>query len=372
MRKFLTFIFLFATFTLAFASTSSECRLKMQRTAQDYQQFVGKSIVILEPLRENFTSSVKFSGQYNTEYEIVKVESSEIEKYGSLEINTTLSLQAKGQKKIVKYSFSNKSIYAETQSSDIDIILLDKLAELRQVNIGRNISDERFKASYVIQDVFIDIYKPVPDPISWSYSDYCIVKNNANGETLKVNLHNLIPECYKKELEGNYSYFLTKVSRPDEIKDSKEIVNNKGVSCYSDELINIIFTGKPKEINFIMNNSSDKTIKLLWEEAVFVDGDGSSSKITHNGVKLIDRENQLPPTTIISGAKIEDTITPSKNIRWVEDSKNWFVGYIIPIDNSKTSKSIRIMLPLFYNNKTLEYVFTFDIKYVFAHPELLR
>ena len=150
--------------------------------------------------------------------------------------------------------------------------------------------------------------------------------------------------------------------------------DDKKVSKFSyvDNVIDILIFGSNKQFNFILKNVSDNSIKVVWDEAVFVNFDGSTSKVMHLGTKYSQREGSQPATTIIKDAKIEDLAAPNCNVRYSDALKDWVIDSMYPSTPAQTPGQLRLMLPIQIKEVINEYIFVFDVKYVYNHPELLN
>lgn len=92
----------------------------------------------------------------------------------------------------------------------------------------------------------------------------------------------------------------------------------------------------------------------------------------HKGVKYSEREASQPSSTILRGAVLDDVAIPTHNIEYSKLLKDWFVSSMYPDIQINESKQVQLMLPIQIKDVVNEYVFVFEIKRVFAHPELLR
>ena len=120
---------------------------------------------------------------------------------------------------------------------------------------------------------------------------------------------------------------LTKVEKPSNsaVRYGKTTsVTDKGITKYSyeDNFIDILIFAGSTQFNFILKNISDNTLKVVWNEAVFVDVDGSTSKVMHSGIKYSQREADQPASTIIKGAKLEDLAAPTDKVYYSDILKD--------------------------------------------------
>ena len=96
----------------------------------------------------------------------------------------------------------------------------------------------------------------------------------------------------------------------------------------------------------------------------------------HKGTKFAERNDSQPATTIIKNAKWEDTVTPNHLIYYREASKytegGWSKHSMYPRDKGLDPGQVMLMLPIQIKDVINEYVFVFDVKYIFEHPERLN
>ena len=153
-------------------------------------------------------------------------------------------------------------------------------------------------------------------------------------------------------------------------------------SLYEWQEIEALELGNKKidELRKEINNINIQMIKfsllgetiLEWNEAVFVDYDGSTSKIMHLGTKYSQKDGDQPASTVIKGAKIEDVAVPTVNVRYSDLLKDWVTDSMYPSDPGKEPGQLRLMLPIQLKEVINEYIFVFDVKYVFKYPERLN
>jgi len=173
--------------------------------------------------------------------------------------------------------------------------------------------------------------------------------------------------------KGSYVLKLTNVEldgssvgkvKIDSIKPSQLIMY---VNNYSDSLIDGSFKWSTSSIEFELTNKSKKTIKVIWNDAAYIDYNKNTGKVMHAGVKYIDRNYDQPATSIISEAKITDLVTPTGNVFYRSGSYGgWDKNPLLPSVGKKeekllVGKKVKILLPILYGSKQLDYVFTFDI-----------
>lgn len=180
---------------------------------------------------------------------------------------------------------------------------------------------------------------------------------------------------------GSYDISLDSVELPEDssiefgnskIIELKEDGENKYV--YEDDMIKVLWLPLSSQFSFTLENKTTHSIKLIWDETVYVDENGSSSRVLHSGVKYIDRNNSQPSSIVIKKGRIDDLIVPTDNIYYVsgqyggwrtaplfkntaytEDELNALVKMNI-------GKSVKIYLPIEIEGIINEYIFSFIVK----------
>lgn len=181
--------------------------------------------------------------------------------------------------------------------------------------------------------------------------------------------------------QGFYNVELQNVERPENAKErysESKIVNfeeeGKTKYSYEDDMIKIVWLPLSTQFGFTLQNKTDHSIKIIWDEAVYVDPNGSSGRVMHAGVKYIDRNNPQPPTVIVKNANIDDMIVPTDNIYYVSGQYGgWRTKPMLPnrantqeelnaLTQQYIGKEVRVLLPLEIQGTVNEYIFTFKVE----------
>jgi hypothetical protein len=110
-------------------------------------------------------------------------------------------------------------------------------------------------------------------------------------------------------------------------------------------------------IGLEFRNTSDDVIELAWDQSVYIDEDGNSSRLIKGNVNLAEKDRPQPNTVIPPGAKLQETVFPVDHITQVDGK--WKQIPILPetahlIDPELARKrsldraSMRIPEPLVY------------------------
>ena len=182
---------------------------------------------------------------------------------------------------------------------------------------------------------------------------------------------------------AHYDIGLYTVERPAQARErygeSKIMkVQEEGVEKYyfEDEMVKIIWIPTPFQISFILTNKTSHSIKILWDEAAYVDENGVSHRVMHSGVKYIDRNNPQPPTVVVRKGTVSDLVFPTDYVYyasgkyggWRETPLFPNSGYDIEELKEKAEKyvgkTLQVLLPLQIEGVVNEYIFSFKINSV--------
>lgn len=243
-------------------------------------------------------------------------------------------------------------------------------------DLGKVFTNPKYNCSYTVVNVF--------KKSDWSYTlhkredtKFYTVKNSIDGKTKDVKASSARIDAFKYDDSGRFNATLTKVEKPSNssIRYGKTTsVTEKDITKYSyvDNFIDILIFASNKQFNFILKNVSPNTIKVVWNEAVFVDVDGSTSKVMHSGIKYSQREGDQPASTIIKGAKLEDLAAPTDKVYYSDAAKEWTSKSLFSSAKTKEKgQTLRLMLPIQVKEVVNEYIFEFTLNYEYTHPEYL-
>jgi hypothetical protein len=178
-------------------------------------------------------------------------------------------------------------------------------------------------------------------------------------------------------ISGSYDIVLNEVERPENTKErygESTIITleEEGTTKYSyeDELIRIVWLPGSTKFSFLLENKSTHSIRIIWDEAVYVDKDGSSGRVMHSGVKYSERNNSQPPTVIVKNSNITDIIVPSDYVYY---DRYWTTNDLFPtyaaskekleeMNQKYIGKTVKILLPLQIQDTVNEYLFSFIIQ----------
>lgn len=174
-----------------------------------------------------------------------------------------------------------------------------------------------------------------------------------------------------------YDISLHAVERPADAKrrygeQTITTIEEEGIQKYffEDEMVKILWLPTASDINFTLTNKTNHSIKIIWDEAAFVDEEGHSHRIIHSGVKFIDKNNPQPPSVIVRNATISDLILSADNIHYAEGWRKEPIFQTKVFDTTQSieqkaktyiGKTYQVLLPLEIEGVTNEYIFTFQV-----------
>jgi hypothetical protein len=151
---------------------------------------------------------------------------------------------------------------------------------------------------------------------------------------------------------AKYSFTMTKPSQSADLQ-------------VHDEFLDASFTISQEQITFVLRNKTDNPIKLSWDQVSYVDFFGTSHRVMHKGIKLVDREQPQAPTAIPPNAQVDELVAPTDYVAFI--SGNWKQGNILP-DNVAAKqlkgKTVSVFMPLEINGSIKNYSFEFLVSKV--------
>lgn len=343
-------------------------------TLVEYQKYIGEVVVYLPQETPSYADENEFKGKFNTEYVISKISGDDKK--------MTFFLQEKNGKSKVKMVVNNhyesnsygQYTYCITEKYSVPLFLIDKFNRDKPKVIGYKYTNEKAKAEYEVTDV---VMKTTYSLGSLYPTIHYVLKNSITGETITVPEDSAQNDCFKKDLNGKYSSTLVKVEKPvDETirYGETKTIETEGITKYSyiDDYIDILIFSDNSQFSFLLKNISQNTLKVIWNEAVFVDFNGSTSKVMHTGTKYSQKNEDQPASTIIRGASIDDIAVPTCNVRYSDILKEWITDPMYPNEPAKSPGELKLMLPIQVKETINEYIFIFKVEWIYDYPELVR
>lgn len=188
-------------------------------------------------------------------------------------------------------------------------------------------------------------------------------------------------------MQANYDLGLASVDQPAQLGDrygdvERQVVGDSVKYVYSDSLLEVTWIPTPLRVGFILENRTEHSMKIIWDEAAFVAPNGQTSRVMHKGIRLINRNESQPPTVIAAGSKLVDMVAPTDYVDEPSGNDGWrqeaFLDpyRLTPLEakNDDTveefrhgvlgnqGSEFRILLPLEIEGEVNEYTFTFEVR----------
>ena len=153
-------------------------------------------------------------------------------------------------------------------------------------------------------------------------------------------------------------------------KQSIETVIKEGISrfYFEDEMVRIKWFPRPDDIVFVVNNKVDRLVRIVWDEARFIDENGVSHRLIHSGIGYEERNDSQRPTILFGRGTIEDFVHPADYFQREEgggkrSSKQqgyWIRASFMPTQIKGTAEELRAKAESFVG-KTFQVILALQI-----------
>lgn len=127
---------------------------------------------------------------------------------------------------------------------------------------------------------------------------------------------------------------------------------------YEDEFLQITWTwGKTalkSSLKFDLLNKTSNTMQVLWDDAAIVTHDGETHRVYHEDVRFFERTSVFPPSSIPSGARLAEAITP---LDYVTVTDTIGISAKPLFRRNGGPMSLQVLLPVTINGARQEYRF---------------
>ena len=142
--------------------------------------------------------------------------------------------------------------------------------------------------------------------------------------------------------------------------------------CFENAIVKIIWSPSAYGVGFTIDNKTDSSITVLWDDAAYVNEVGSRYHVIHSGVRFINKRDLQPPTVIPKEGTLNDLVFPVDYIYGDMDG-GWYEAPLWPDASGSLGKlksqsraffgkSFQVVLPLSSHGVVDEYTFTFLMK----------
>ncbi|HRI01886.1 MAG TPA: hypothetical protein PK006_12600 [Saprospiraceae bacterium] len=150
-------------------------------------------------------------------------------------------------------------------------------------------------------------------------------------------------------------------------------IDNNSTNSFTDSILSIELMPYTRGFKMKVANNYNGSIFINWDKSV-ISYKRSYGKLIHDGVRCINRDFTVVPTTLIKGDRIEDFAVPANSVYWKDSyskklSGEWEVAKIFPLGHGGKKialnylneiNSNKLKLGLFVENgvNSYEYIFT--------------
>lgn len=152
---------------------------------------------------------------------------------------------------------------------------------------------------------------------------------------------------------------------------------------FEDEMIKILWLPFPTELRFLLENKTNDSIKIIWNEASYVCEKGESHRVLHTDVKVIDRFDLQVASVVEQKGVIEDFVYPADYVSYSRDDwaerpfmgAGWTERSLLPhtqkdgdpqefLNKAKSyiGKEVHVSLPIKLDDVVNKYLFIFKVK----------
>ena len=171
---------------------------------------------------------------------------------------------------------------------------------------------------------------------------------------------------------AGYTVELSEVRGPSPADDSHgvSVVHENKVEC-SNDVFTVEWGFDYSSVNLSFVNNRDATVKIIWDECVFVDPKGNSHHIIPSEVLYSHYYESIKPSKIPGQCGLNVSLIPRDNIRYTSDGWRelaflpqksvWNKDGFLERVESYIGKNIQVLLAMECESMTYEYRYIFDI-----------
>lgn len=175
--------------------------------------------------------------------------------------------------------------------------------------------------------------------------------------------------------EGEYKMFISDVRKNNQILKKgfvKDSITNSTI--IKESTLKISITPTKEYFGITIENQSEKSIKLDWNEIVFVDENNNSQSVTHKGVKYVDANKPQLASVIAPNSILDDIVVPTSRLYCSSYDYEWTIltilDYVHKNGKYPVGTQVKLLIPLTINNVRNEYTFTYDVIWKYKNPEI--
>ena len=173
----------------------------------------------------------------------------------------------------------------------------------------------------------------------------------------------------------HYDVIMTSVEVPENYK--QEFGETKILSLseneitkytYEDEMVSFTWYVSKSQFNFWLKNKTNHSIRIPWDDIVFINPGGRSMRVIHSGIRYIDRNKEQAPSIVAKNSVLDDILVPADYIYYLDDGGSGLGGWKVHDvfhNYEQIGAEASIVFPVVIENVTNEYTFRFQVKDVY-------
>lgn len=190
--------------------------------------------------------------------------------------------------------------------------------------------------------------------------------------------------------EGNYIVDIDDIKESEQAEKLGNVYTpTKPVFYYSDSIINIAFVLNRWGILFDIQNKTSHSIKINWDDIVFVGRNYYAGRVIHNGIPFGSAKDPQVPTSILRNTKYIDYLIPELSIHIEdddeEDGRTYRMDRLLYIGikknkvkklysdtKQKTLGNMQLQIPIVIEGIQNNYIFSFTIDDVIMTDRFMK
>ena len=172
-----------------------------------------------------------------------------------------------------------------------------------------------------------------------------------------------------------YDVVLTRVEVPEDYKQQFGEIKVFNLSeneitkyTYEDEMVSFTWYVSKTQFNFRLENKTKHSIKIPWDDIVFINPGGRSMRVIHSGIRYVDRNGAQAPSVVAKNSALDDILVPSDYIYYVDDGGSGLGGWKVHDvfhNYERIGAEVSVVFPVVIENVTNEYTFRFQVNNVY-------
>jgi hypothetical protein len=165
----------------------------------------------------------------------------------------------------------------------------------------------------------------------------------------------------------HYDFSLLSVERPPRaseqygpVKIEKDADSLTARYRFSDSLVAGVFSINAERFEISCRNKTDRSIKIDWEKAVYINPFGVRRRVIHSGIRYERKVDAQAPSIIRKGETLADYLLPSENVNVYLYGSGGFSVYPL-FSTREYGRTAKVLLPLDVDGVVNEYLFQFKI-----------